>query len=200
MQNLYYRFKTFKIDWTLFLTLLGVIAAWVPFLYDRLNPNVIKGKIISQYGNIGTFAGEHHSIFLFKISVVSLNQSFNLKDIDIDINFEKHGWTHNSAINQRSTFFTLENKLKKLTVPEESFLNNLTILKKDEPVVGYIMTTSAPYNEKYVELQFIFKSFDDKEKILSFKVNDYEGKLFYDDSIWQPIDDSTVGHLPIKIL
>lgn len=173
-------------DWTLILTFLGVIAAWVPFLYDRLNPVRIKGKLISQYDNVGTFRGEQKALFLFKLSVVSLNQSFDLNDIDVDIKFEKNGWTHNTSINQRQTFFTLENKLRKLNIPESAFLNNLSILKRDEPTVGYLMTTSTFFkDDKISEIIFVFKSFDEKTKSLSFKsqtIND--SKLLYDDSIW----------------
>mgnify|MGYP007026482684 CR=1 FL=1 len=173
-------------NWTLILSLLGVIAAWVPFLYERLNPVRIKGKLISQYDNVGSFRGEPKALFLFKLSVVSLNQSFDLYDIDVDIKYEKNGWTYNTAVNQRQTFFTLENKLRKLNLPETAFLNNLSILKKDEPTVGYLMTTSQfNKDDKIEEIKFVFKSFDEKSKSLSFKSQAIDGsKLLYDDSIW----------------
>jgi hypothetical protein len=173
-------------DWTLILTLLGVLAAWVPFLYDRFNPVKIKGKFISLYENVGTFRGEPKALFLFKLSVVSLNQSFDLLDVDIDIKFEKNGLTRNTSVNQRQTFFTLEDKLRKLNVPETAFLNNISILKKDEPAVGYLMTTSSYFkNDNIVEITFIFKSFNGKTKSLSFQLNEInESKLLYDDSIW----------------
>lgn len=179
-----------KVDWSLILTLLGVIAAWIPFLYEKFSPNLIKGKLISQYDNVGQFRGEAKELFLFKLGIISLNQSFDLKDIDIDINFEQHGWVHSSSVNPRKTYFTLENKLKRLIVPEQSFLNNLTILKKDEPVVGYLMTNTPVYpNDKILEIKFIFKSFQRDKKVLSFKTAELdETKLFYDDSIWIPID------------
>ncbi len=163
-----------------------------PFLYERFNPVLIKGKLISQYDNIGEFRKEPKALFLFKLSVVSLNQSFALKDIDVDIKYENNGQTHNSAVNQRQTFFTLDNKLRKLSVPESLFLNNLSILKKDEPAVGYLMTTSPVFaDNKIIEIRFVFKSFNGKEKILSFKSNEIdETKLLYDDSIWAPIDST----------
>lgn len=179
-------------DWTLLLTILGVIAAWTPFLFEKFNPVKIKGKLISQYDNVGTFRGEAKALFLFKLSVVSLNQTFNLKDIDIDINFEQNGWTHTTSVNQRQTFFTLENKLRKLNVPESSFLNNYTLFKKDEPIVGYLMTTTPFFkNDKIAEIKFLFKSFDGKTKTLSFKTAENNDiKLLYDDSIWS-ISNST---------
>ena len=184
--------KRFKINWGLLLTILGVIAAWAPFLVERFNPVQIKGKLISQYDNIGTFRGEEKALFLFKLNVVSVNQTFNLKDIDIEINFEQNGWIQTTSVNQRQTFFTLKNKLRKLNVPESSFLNNYTLLKKDEPIVGYVMTTT-PYfkNDKIIEIKFLFKSFDGTTKLLSFKTSEINDiKLLYDDSIWS-IPDST---------
>jgi hypothetical protein len=184
--------KKFKMDWTLLLTLLGVIAAWTPFLFEKLKPVQIRGKLISQYDNVGTFRGESKALFLFKLSVVSVNQTFDLKDIDIDIKYEKNGWTHNSSVNQRQTFFTLENKLRKLNVSESSFLNNYSMLKKDEPTVGYLMTTSPFFkDDKITELKVLFKSFNGKTKSLSFKSEEIdETKLLFDDSIWA-ITDST---------
>jgi hypothetical protein len=177
-----------KWNWTLILTFLGVIAAWVPFLYERLVSTSIEGKIISQYDNLGTFQGKPATMFIFKLGVIAINKSYNVKDIDVDIQYEKYGWTHNTSVSQRETFFTLDNKVKRLTVPQQEFLNNLTILKKDEPVVGYIFVATPLINEKIVEVKFIFNSFSGKKKVLSFNQNNIDStKLFYDDSIWQPM-------------
>ncbi|MDH7462636.1 hypothetical protein QEG73_15170 [Chitinophagaceae bacterium 26-R-25] len=177
-------------DLSLLFTLLGVIAAWTPFLYEKLAPARIVGKLVSQYDNVGEFRGEPKSLYLFKLSVVSVNHTFNLKDVDIDIRFEKNGWTHNSSINLRQLFFTLENKQRRLNISESSFLNNTCILKKDEPVVGYLTTTSTLFeNDKISEIRFLFKSFRGKTKILAFKATDIDStKLLYDDTIWTIVD------------
>lgn len=182
--------KKIKMDWILIFTILGVIAAWIPFLYERFVPTVVKGKMISMYDNVGTFSGEPRVLFLFKISVVSLNQSFDLQDIDIDIRFLKAGWVHASSINQRSLHFTLEGKVRKLNVPESAFLNNLAIIRKDEPVVGYICTTTPVINDdKITEIKFIFKSYSGNEKYLTFTMDSLDAtKLHYDDSIWTVTD------------
>jgi hypothetical protein len=184
--------KKLKMNWTLTLTALGVIAAWTPFLLEEFSPTKIKGKILSMYDNIGTWKGESKGLFVFKLSVICLNQSFNLKDIDIDIKFRDNGLIHSSSVNQRNTYFTLDNKLKHLLVSEGSFLNNLTLLKKGEPAVGYILTTCPPFkNDKIVELIFIFKSFKKKVKKLSFKIDEIDdSKLLYDDSIWVTTDST----------
>jgi hypothetical protein len=185
--------KKFKMNWTLILTMLGVIAAWVPFLYDRFNPLEIKGKLISQYDNVGEFKNEPKSLFLFKLSIVALNQSFDLKDIDLRINYMKSGWIRTSSFNQRRTYFTYDNKVRKLNLSESAFLNNLTILKKDEPVVGYIFTTTPVFpDDKITEIVFVFKSYDGAEKSLSFNtVNIDESKMLFDDSIWELTDSIT---------
>ena len=179
-------------DWMLILTAIGVIAAWTPFLLEKLSPMKIKGKLVSMYDNIGTWRGEQKALFIFKLSVVSINQSFNLKDVYIDINFRDNGIIHSSSVNQRNTYFTLDGKLKKLIVPEGSFLNNLVLLKKDEPAVGYIMTTSPIFkNDKIIELIFIFRSYKKAAKKLSFKLDKIdESKILYDDSIWVTTDST----------
>lgn len=179
-----------KLDWALILTALGVIAAWTPFVLDQFSPIRLNGKLISIYSNLGKFKNEPKSLFLFKLSVVSLNQSFDLNDIDIDLKYSKNGWSHSTSINQRSTIFSFENRPWKLNVPQSSFLNNLSLLRKDEPEVGYIFTTTPVYsNDQINEIKFIFKSLEGKDKSIIFPLENMNSQKFlFDDSIWESVD------------
>jgi hypothetical protein len=189
-----------KIDWTFWLAFFGALA-WIPQLWDILAPVRISGKIISIYENVGTFAGKPKNMFIFKLAVVASNHSYHLKDVDVNIKYKNGGWTNNTAVNQRHTYFTWDSTTKELLVPESSFLNNFPILKKDESSVGYIMVTTPQFgNDSIDELKFIFKSFKGGLEELAFKKEDIvESKLAFDDSIWKEVDQRRRAELMAQI-
>lgn len=86
----------------------------------------------------------------------------------------------------RLVLFTFE-KLKKLNVSGKEFINNMTVFKKNEAVVGYLFF-KIPYDkdETIQEVKFLFKSYNNKIQEVIFKENDIiEEKLFFDDTIWE---------------
>lgn len=178
-----------KFNWTLILGLIGA-AAWFPYLFEKFSPNEIDGKLISFYGNLGEIRNTPSSLFVLKLGIVSRNQDFNLKNIDLKFKFSKSGWKKATAQNQRSTYFTFDDGLRKLKISSNNLLNNHVVLPKDKPIAGFL-NTSIPeiIDEEIIEIQIIFKSFDGKEKILSIdKKNMPENKLLFDDTIWEKLD------------
>jgi len=169
--------------------IIGFIAAlsWTPFLIERLSRKKLDGKIISQYSNFTKDKKE--ILLLYKISVVSRNKDFFLKDIDLKIKFNSSDFLNSTARNNRLTVFTWD-KPKRLIVPDKEFLNNISVLSKNEPVVGYL-SFLIPYDkdEPVEEVQFLFKSYNNKVKSLVFKTADIkQEKLLFDDTIWEDFD------------
>jgi hypothetical protein len=171
-------------------TIIATLALGVglaPLVKDFLTKSKIKGKIISIYTNQGTFNSKPAALYVFKLSVISLDSDFNLKDIDINFHYKNLGWKNVTSTNQRSTTFTLDGIFKKLTVGSDNYLNNLTILPKNEAISGYLLTfvSDIDVNEEILEYQFLFKDFNNTVKTLKFKKKDIsDKKLFHDDSIW----------------
>lgn len=172
------------------LALIGALA-WLPQILVWMKKDRIEGKIISMYLNFVKIPKDKSKIkiaLLFKLSVVSINKDFFLKDIDLKIRFSssKHIISTTSR-NWRSLIFTFDKCPKKLNVPDSQFLNNLSVLKRNTPEVGYL-SFLIDYNkdEPIEELEFIFKSYkSNKKKILKFTKKDIkEEKLLFDDSIW----------------
>ena len=175
---------------TLIISIIGALAWLAPFIYSKLTPNKINGKIISVYKN---FNKDMTKIFLlFKVSLVSRNKDYYLKDIDLNIKFQSSNFITTTAVNNRLTVFTYDGIPKKLLVPGNEFINNLSVLKKDSPVVGYLLyTLDYSVDEDYDVIEFIFKSYKSKKtKKLTFKnKKDIKSKkLLFDDSIWENID------------
>jgi hypothetical protein len=185
--------EDFKFWSTLILGLIGALA-WLPTIIETCKKPKIDGKIISRYNNITH--DKKQLLFLYKLSVVATKKNFLLKDIDLKTKFKSSSEIISTSRNNRQIVFNIDGKLKKLNVPDNKFLNNLSVLKKDSPEVGYLFF-SIDYDKDepidYIELNFI--SFDEKkEKKLRFSSYDIkEEKLLFDDSIWSDFDISTLA-------
>ena len=175
---------------TLIIGIIGASAWFAPLIYKHVSRNKFHGKIISIYSNFNEDRSK--ILLLFKISVVSKNKDFFLKDVDSRIKFQSSSYINGSASNNRIVVFTFENKPKKLLVPGNEFINNMSVLKKDAAVVGYLMyIIDYSKDEDIDEIEFIFKSYKRKRrKTLKFKRSEdiIREKLFHDNSIWGDIN------------
>jgi len=182
------------------LALIGALS-WLPQIFIWMKKGRIEGKLISMYINFAKIPKDESRrkiALLFKLSIVSINKDFFLKDIDLKIRFSPSKYTiSTTSKNWRSLIFTFDKCPKKLNVPDSQFLNNLSVLKRNTPEVGYL-SFLIDYNkdEPIEELEFIFKSYkSNKKKILKFTKEDIkEKKLLFDDSVW-----ANATHKDIKI-
>lgn len=183
-----------NINWSLVISFCALFVSSYPYLKKIFTPVKIVGKLISNYGNIGKFKDEDNkTLLLLKLSVMSVNKSFHLKDIDIDIKLKNNGWIHTTSLNTRSLIFFLDSSYFKLNAQNISFLNNYSILKEDEPNTSYLFTTYPYFKDDSIEeIKLIFKNFEGDNVELSFDYNDIKSdKIFYDDNIWIPFDPAT---------
>ena len=77
-------------------------------------------------------------LFLFKLSILSKNKPFNLRQIKCqleDLDGNKYCAT---AVNNRLTIFTCDRPYK-LLLSSDQFLNNLSFLLADKNIVGYLL-------------------------------------------------------------
>ena len=174
---------------TLIIGLIGA-AAWLsPWVYEAIRINKFDGKIISIYNNV---TKDRKTIyFLFKLSVISRNKDYFLRDIDLKIKFPSSQYLTATARNNRLVVFNIDGVFKKLTIKDKDFLNNLSVLKKDFAEVGYLFfSIDYDKDEPIEEVAFIFKSYDkNKQRTINFKQNDIqEKKLLFDDSIWTAVN------------
>ena len=175
---------------TIIIAAIGALS-WIPQIIELLKPNKISGKIISQYFN---FTADHNNILiLYKLSVVSMNKDYFLKDINLKIKFESSEVLTSISRNNRLTVFTFE-RPKKLLVPNNEFLNNLSIFPKNKAVVGYLFFSVPHSNEENIKtVEFEFLSQQKGIKTLKFSSADIiKEKLLFDDTIWSDLNpDST---------
>jgi hypothetical protein len=171
-----------------FIAIIGALS-WIPFVFESCKKQIINGKIISRYHNVSFDKKEQY--FIFKLSIVSINKDFTLKDIDVNIKYENNEVFNETSLNNRAIIFNLDNKFKKLNIKGTEYLNNYSIYNKDKPEVGYIVfTTKNIENNKLEYIEFQFSSFEKTEnRVLRFYEKDIEEKkLFFDDSIWDDIN------------
>ncbi len=184
--------ENFKFWSTLTIGFIGALA-WLPIILESFKEQKIEGKIISSYNNITK--DKKQILFLYKLSVISINKDFLLKDIDVKIKFKSSPNIITTSRNNRLVVFNIDGEFKKLNVSENQFLNNLSVLKKDSPEVGYLFFSVDYDKDEPIDfIEFIFKPYDSKEqKTLLFENKDIkEEKLLFDDKIWTAIDFNSV--------
>jgi len=180
--------ENFKFWSTLIIGIIGALA-WFPFILEQFEKQKIEGKILSSYNNVTK--NKKQIYFLFKLSVVSINKDFLLKDIDLKIRFKSSSVLVSTSRNNRIVIFNIDGSFKRLNVTDNQFLNNLSILKKNSPEVGYLFfAVDYDKDEPIVQLDFVFTSYNaENQKILRFTDKEIkEEKLLFDDSIWTDVD------------
>jgi len=98
--------------WTTFILALIGALSWTPTIIKFLKPNKLMGKMISRYSNLNK--DKTQTFFLFKLSILSKNKSFNLKQIKCEIEDLDGNKFLAPAGNYRIVVFTFEDRPQKL--------------------------------------------------------------------------------------
>lgn len=180
--------------WTLVVAAIGALA-WLPSILSLFEKSEIEGKLLSRYSNINK--DRTQSMFLFKISLFSKNKPFDLKNISCEFEFENGEKLSANASNNRVTVFTFDTTYKLLLTGEE-FINNYSFLPANENKVGYLyFQPNGDLDHKLNSTTFIFESFDNKtQKVVFQEKSIHEEQLFFDDTIWKPIDRKEIENHP----
>ena len=179
--------------WTTFIIALIGAASWTPQIYNWFQKSEIKGRILSNYGNIGTVpnTNKQQLVYVQKISLFSKNRDFFLKNVKV---FIKYPSTENelecTLWTWRNLIFTFnENDMdikKNLNISLNHYLIHNVIFPKNETVVGYI-SFSVDYlkDEMFEYVRYEFIDYNDKKKKLTINKNEIESnKLIHEDNIW----------------
>jgi hypothetical protein len=77
-------------DWSNLLSaIIGGLIGLTPTIFSSLKRSQIKGKIISQYGNIGNTPGDNQpsSIYFQKMSIFARHKNFSLQEINVFVKY-----------------------------------------------------------------------------------------------------------------
>ena len=177
--------------WATFILAIVGALAWLPTIFDSLKSTIIEGKILSQYANIATIPDGRAAVLLQKLSLYSKNRNFYLKDIEVYLKFPNMKdeikctlWTW------RDLYFTFDEQgrkvQRKLNIETKDYLLQLTLLPKDQSVVGYLsFSFDHIRDEKYDYVRYVLIDFDGnrKELVIS-KDNISDNTQAFDDKIW----------------
>ena len=179
-------------DWNNILSaLLGGLIGLSPSIISYFKKTKIKGKIISQYGCLGTIqGGENVSIILQKVSIFAQNKNFYLKDFDIYIKYPSGPEIKCKNWTWRTVEFTFNqngmNVQKKLNIDKKDYLLHFTILPKEQSVIGYLsFTIDSVVDEKFDYVRYVFKDYNGAVRELKIdKTEIIENTQIFDDTIW----------------
>ncbi len=179
-----------KIPWEQIVAVVGALA-WLPTIIDYFKNPIIRGRIISQYGNVGSVPGGGLcSIILQKISVFSANRDFFLKDLDVYIKYPNSDEIKCTVWTWRNLEFSFDSNgksvKKKLNINKNEYILHLTVLPKNQSIVGFVSFTISPIkDEKFEYIKYRFKDFKNNIKELKIsKPEIIDSTQMFDDSIW----------------
>jgi hypothetical protein len=171
--------------------LLGGLIGLSPSIINYFRRSKIRGKIISQYANLGsTPKGEKGQIIFQKISIFSMYKNFFLKDIEIYVKFPNEPEIKCKNWTWRELIFTFpeneRNIQKKLNIDKNEYLLHFSVFPKEQSVVGYIsFSIDSLKDEKFEYVKYLFKDYKGHVKQLKIDKSEIiENTQLFDDSIW----------------
>lgn len=178
--------------WTTFILAIIGALAWLPTIVVSLKTTKIEGKILSQYANLGKLPNGHGAaIIVQKLSLYSRNRNFYLKDIEVYLKFPDIKDELKCTLwAWRDLYFSFDDKghkvQRKLNIEAKDYLLQLTILPKDQSVVGYLsFSVGHLKDEKYDYVRYVFIDFDgNKKNLVIRKDNISDNTQIFDDKIW----------------
>jgi hypothetical protein len=180
-------------DWNNLLSaLLGGLIGLSPSIISYFRKPKIKGRIISQYANVGsTPGGEKCSIILQKVSLFSEHQNFFLKGIEIFVKFPNSSEIECKNWAWRALTFTFDENGKSiprnLKIDTKEYLLHFTVFPKEKSIIGYIsFTFDSIKDEKFEYIKYLFKDY--KGNVRELKIDSSEivdSTQIFDDSIWK---------------
>lgn len=182
-----------EFDWTnnLISAIMGGLIGLSPVIINFFKKTKIKGKMLSQYASIGEVPGSKNvSIIVQKVSIFAANKNFFLKDLDIYVKYPSSqeiqckNWTfrtYHAVFNENGV-----DVRKKLNIDPKEYLIHLTVLPKEESVVGYILfSVDSTLDERFEYVRYVFKDYKGVVKKLKFDYSEInDNTQLYDDSIW----------------
>ena len=180
-------------DWGNILSaIIGGFIGLAPIIFSALRGSQIKGKIISQYGNVGATPGDRQpsSIYFQKMSIFTRHKNFSLRDIKIFIKYPNRSELECKLWTWRNLIFTFPennaNVQKHLKISANEYLLHYTLFPRDESITGYISFTHTPVvNDPLEYIRYVFVDFKDIRKELKITGGEIKSNaLIHDNSIW----------------
>ena len=192
---------------TLFIGVVGALAWFSPWLYEKLTRPDLEIKLISQYGSIGSVKTHEINIskgnlYLMKFAIASKNKGFDYKNINVKLKLPSNANIVDGHvyIGRNSYYTSTENNkpvLKKLVINQEEELLYNCYMEKDKPLIGYLsFAIDTAIDENYEKLILEFERFNGKKIVKEISSNDIKGStLFYEEKIWTDVSEDEIQKL-----
>ena len=181
--------------WTSFILALIGALAWIPDIIEYFKKISLNGKIISRYNNLT--ADKQQTFFLFKLSILFMNKSFNLKQIRCEIVDNDGNIYKSTARNLRKIVFGFDDGHYQCTANGDEFLNNFAVFTSGANVSGYLFFSFHENLDRSIKsTKFIFESFEGKVLSLNFNETEIRGdELWFDEDLWNKLSKDQIEKL-----
>lgn len=176
-------------SWETAIAILGALA-WLPWIYEKMNPSKLYGRLISNFENQGRFNQKTGTMHFLKLSISCMYKNFNVDDISIQIKYLNNGeWYDGNVFWARTSIWSMnaEGTVRKhLVIPHENYLGFVNMFEKDKS--GFYYLTFIVEKEQLEEFEIIRLTFRNPKQItesIEFrKENINPDSVLFDDSIW----------------
>jgi len=193
---------------TSILTLIGSLfgaAAWTaPYVYSKCSKPKLKARLVSCSGSEANVINELAYINFFALNMISLNKSFQMKDINIKVKYKGIDeyfvgdwiWLRKLILPDYP-----QGNLVTLEIKPEDTLPFVGTLPKDSTKLVYLLfktKVSNLTNIEFEEIKLTFIDFKGKSQTINVTIPE-ESKIVYDDRIWKEVDEKTLNEIKVNI-
>lgn len=184
------QFQLSGISWETIVAILGAFA-WLPWIFDKMNPSKLYGKIISNFVNQGQFNNKNGTMHFLKLSISCMNKDFIIDEIDIAIKYKNNQkWYAGSIFWARTSTWVMDSagvSKKELVIPNENYLGFVNMFEKNKSSFYYL--TFIVEKDTLEEFETIEISFTDPKQTIEFLKFQAENinpdRVLFDDNIWK---------------
>ncbi|NVK29786.1 MAG: hypothetical protein HWE20_02195 [Gammaproteobacteria bacterium] len=183
----------------------GIIgaSAWLaPLVYKKLTKPELKGRAISHFVNEGQFNSEQCLMYFLALNVISLNRCFNIKNIDISVQYKSAPDTYNGKLfwARKNKWTGPNNEQLKLEIQAEDALLFVGTIPQDVTKKIYItFRVDKAKLEEFEKIVIVFTEESGHKSTVEINKQSIDGdQMLWDDRIWIDISPNQVNSADAK--
>jgi len=196
-----------NLSWLHWLLAIAGSLAWAsPWVYEIFKKSVIKGRILAFLdmtdADVNYLDRKTYKInkiegleYVLKLSILSLNRSFNIRNIKAKIKYSDAQWRDAKLFYAENINIRIRNLkgtiVKHAKIEPRNHMSFLSVLDKDKTYdVWVTLIVDKATTTQFEELVFVFYDYKEKVQQISFKWSDIDslnlyglGEIIIDDSL-----------------
>jgi hypothetical protein len=172
-------------------TITGLVgaSAWLsPWVYKKFTKPELKGRVISQFTNDGEFNQREGLLHFIALNMISLNRSFNIKNIDISVWYKSSPERYHGKLfwARKNTWTGQNGKQLRLEIQAEDALLFIGTIPQDVTKKFYLtFKVDKAELEEFEKIVIVFTEESGHKSTVEINQQSIDGEqMLWDDRIW----------------